>query len=627
MAYQFPIPKGDGDEFLAPNGVLYVYNDTDGQWEVKAFVDSILPDPTNDTQQPGTTDDRYVNISGDEMEGPLDVVHPPTEDTHAASKLYVDEKTKGLCWEPFNNAGGSGNGFHWVRASDGAPNRYEVKGNKNGQSAATDITSLTFHVDTDISKVVVGHNIRLKIGNKIDEFEITGINGHTLSVSLVSQGSSGTPYYFQANLKISYQIPCPIYVERTGDKMTGNLELEDGFGSIQVFDDTTPEQTAVHKKYVDDLLDDKVDKVGDVMSGTLEFRIPGSDATAISIKSTEANQNRIISVEGGSGTSDNLSLLLEGDDGSNNFVIKTTTGDCYSVSSNGQQVFSTPVTFDDDVVYDFSNKVSGSIPFIIRGTQSINTGTGGLNILKLESRDDGDQLRYYGPVSHNKEVVTKEYVDSLLSGIDVSTAGVPTGVISFWASSKDSPDGWFKLDGSTFDITTYPDLHDYLLGSHNYTDGVLPDYSSRFACQIGTTNNGSPGQKIADKSKKPTNLTINSATVTFTHSHTATITGTGTHSHTASVTGGTHGHTYSSWGSSKSGGGTGTKNPNTYLTDRTVTGGSHSHGLTITGNGSHTHTVSIGTATASTSTHNHTITGGDTTTRPLAVVGYWIIKN
>lgn len=625
MAFQFPTPQGDGHEFQAPNGVLYVYNAADGQWEVKAIVDSVLPDPTDDDQQSGTTDDRYVNVIGDEMEGPLNVVHPPTEDTHAASKQYVDEKTKGLCWEPFERALDGSNYFYWRDASDGPPNKSSVRGNKVGNSTAADITSLEFIPSTDFSKVKIGHNIKLRRGKVIDEYEITGLNEPVISVSLVNQESSGEWYEPGFGILISYQVECSLFVERTGDKMTGELELEDGFGQIQEFDDTTPEQTAVHKKYVDDLVNDKVDKAGDVMSGTLEFNITGSDATAISIKSTEADQNRIISVEGGTGTSDNLSLLLEGNDGSNSFVINTSAGECYKISSDGSQVFSTPVTFNNNLTCDYIGYPNDSSPFRIRGNQK--GGTQG-NLLKIVKKSAGDQIRYYGPVTAASEIATKEYVDSLLGSIDFTNiATIPTGVITFWGSSADIPDGWFKLDGSTFDITTYSELHDYLLGSHSYSEGVLPDYSSRFACQIGTTNSGSPGEKIADKSKKPTNLTINTATVTFTHSHTATITGTGTHTHTATVTGGTHTHTYTSWGSTKSGGGTGTKNPDTYLTSRTVTGGGHTHTLTITGTGSHTHTVSIGTATASSSTHSHTITGGDTTTRPLAVVGYWIIKN
>lgn len=627
MAYQFPAPRGDGDEILAPNGVLYVYNAADGQWEVKAFVDKILPDPTDDTQQPNTTDDRYVNISGDTMEGELNVVHPPTEDTHAASKLYVDEKTKGLCWEPLINGNGVVNDYDWIRGTDGNPSKRQLKGNKGGQSSATDITSLEFHPDVDLSEVEVGHNIRLKIDDVVDEFTITEVNGNVLTVNLFDQQTTGTPYFYLAPLKISYQVTCSLFVERSGDKMTGHLELEDGFGDIQVFDDTTPDGTAVHKKYVDDLLGDKVSKIGDTMSGTLEFNITGADATAISIKCTEDDQNRIISVDGGTGTSDNLSLLLEGTDGSNNFVISTTAGDCYSISSDGQQVFSTPVTFNNDVVYDFGNKVEDTEPFVIKGTQA-NNGTGD-NILKLVSKDDGDQLRYYGPVSFNKEVATKEYVDSLISTIDLSQlSGVPTGAISFWASSADISDEWFKLDGSTFDIDVYPELHDYLLQSDSYVEGVLPDYSSRFACQIGTINNGFPGEKIEDKSKKPTNLKVQTATVTFTHGHTATITGTGAHSHTATVTGGSHSHSYQRWTKSgtASGGGTGTTNPNS-SSEVTVTGGAHTHTLTVTGNGTHTHTISVSEAAASSNTHSHTISGGDTTTRPLSVVGYWIIKN
>lgn len=622
MAYQFPAPNGDGDEFLAPNNVLYVYNAADGQWEVKGVVDPILPDPTDDTQQPGTTDDRYVNITGDEMEGPLNVVHPPTEDNHAASKKYVDEITQGLCWEPFNNAGGSGNDFLWLRANDAAPNRSEVKGNKNGQSAATDITSLTFHVDTDISKVVVGHNIRLKIGNKIDEFEITGINGHTLSVSLVSQGTTETPYYYLAQLKISYQVDCPLFVERTGDTMTGHLELEDGFGNIQVFDDTTPEQTAVHKKYVDDSVHDRVASAGDTMTGTLEFSVIGIDATVISIKSTEANQNRIISVDGGTGTGDNLTLLLEGNDGKNSFLISTPTVECYKVSSDGQQIFSSPVTFNDDAVFDYTNKPNNSNPFIIK------SGTGS-NLLQLTIHDTvGDHIKYYGPVSELNEIATKEYVDSVLGTLDLTNVEfIPVGAIQFWASAVSVPSGWFKLDGSSFNITTYPELHTYLEGTLDYQEGILPDYASRFACHIGNINDGSPGELVVEKSKTPTGLRVDTETVNFTHSHTATITGTGTHTHTATIGGGSHTHTYAAWNSGTSGGGTGTKNPNSYSANKTASGGDHTHTLTVTGNGTHTHTVSVSTTNAGSNTHSHTVSGGDTTTRPLSVLGYWIIKH
>lgn len=627
MAYQFPAPKGDGDEFLAPNNVLYVYNAVDGQWEVKGIVDSILPDPTDDTQQPGTTDDRYVNITGDEMEGPLNVVHPPTEDNHAASKKYVDEVTQGLCWEPFINANGANNNYKWRRANDGSPSKNQVRGNKTGPSAATDITSLEFHATTNFSKVKVGNNIRLKNHNIIDEYEITALNEPIISVTLVNQESSGTHYYYEDTIYISYQVECPLFVVRTGDKITGNLELEDGFGNIQVFDDTTPEQTAVHKKYVDDSVYDRVARAGDTMTGTLEFSVTGPDATAISIKSTEADQNRIISVDGGTGTDDNLTLLLEGTDGKNGFVISTPAGECYKVTSDGKQSFTTQTTFTNDVVFDYTTYPDDSRPFIIRGKQG-NGGTGP-NILRLTTKDTGgDQVTYYGPVSEDKEIVTKEYVDSVLGALDLSKVEfIPVGAIQFWASAVNIPDGWFKLDGSSFDITQYPELHTYLEGTYQYQEGILPNYTNRFAVQKGNINDGSPGQLIDDKSKKPTGLTVESKSINFTHTHNITITGTGSHSHTVSIGGGSHTHTYGSWGDTKSGGGTGSKNPNSYSSNRTVTGGGHTHTITVTGNGTHTHTYTMQSAGAGTSTHYHTITGGDTTTRPLSVVGYWIIKN
>ena len=630
MAYQFPAPGGDGDEFLAPNNVLYVYNAADGQWEVKAFVDEILPDPTDDTQQPGTTDDRYVNISGDTMEGELNVVHPPVDDTHAASKKYVDEKTLGLCWEPLVNVDGDNN-YSYKYSTAAMPEKDEVRGNGRGPNSASTLNVLLFHEDCDFSEVKKGRNIRIKIGGKVDEFKIDFYskqpNGiHDLTLSVVNQETTGNVYSVGASLEVSHQVECSLFIERTGDKMTGELELEDGFGNIQVFDDTTPDQTAVHKKYVDDQLNDRVYKAGHVMSGTLEFNISGSDVTAISIKSTEANQNRIISVEGGTGTDDNLTLLLEGNDGKNGFVITTPGGECYKVTSDGEQLFSSNVTFNDDVIFDFSSKPLESEPFQIKGKQG-NSGTGS-NLLKLVRKDTGDQIRYYGGITFNKEIATKEYVDSVLGTLDLTNVEfIPVGAIQFWASAVSVPNGWFKLDGSTFDINTYPDLHTYLEGTLNYQEGILPDYSSRFACHIGNINDGSPGELVAEKSKSPTGLRVDTETVNFTHSHTATITGTGSHAHTATIGGGSHTHTYAAWNSGKSGGGTGTKNPNSYNANKTASGGDHTHTLTVTGTGSHTHTVSVGNTDPGSNTHSHTISGGDTTTRPLSVLGYWIIKH
>lgn len=52
-----------------------------------------IPDLENPAQQPGTLDDRYVNISGDTMTGDLILNADPTDPLGAATKQYVDSKT------------------------------------------------------------------------------------------------------------------------------------------------------------------------------------------------------------------------------------------------------------------------------------------------------------------------------------------------------------------------------------------------------------------------------------------------------------------------------------------------------------------------------------------------------
>ena len=51
-----------------------------------------IPDLENPAQQPGTLDDRYVNISGDTMTGDLILNADPTDPLGAATKQYVDSK-------------------------------------------------------------------------------------------------------------------------------------------------------------------------------------------------------------------------------------------------------------------------------------------------------------------------------------------------------------------------------------------------------------------------------------------------------------------------------------------------------------------------------------------------------
>ena len=52
-----------------------------------------IPIPGDDTQQPGTLDDRYLMLSGGTMTGSITLnTSSPTADLHAASKGYVDQQ-------------------------------------------------------------------------------------------------------------------------------------------------------------------------------------------------------------------------------------------------------------------------------------------------------------------------------------------------------------------------------------------------------------------------------------------------------------------------------------------------------------------------------------------------------
>jgi len=80
------------------------YSDTDPAVFIKDSNDNIvriagkganggteLPDSGGGDHQPGTTDDRYVELTGDTMTGPLVLSGDPTADEQASNKKYVDD--------------------------------------------------------------------------------------------------------------------------------------------------------------------------------------------------------------------------------------------------------------------------------------------------------------------------------------------------------------------------------------------------------------------------------------------------------------------------------------------------------------------------------------------------------
>lgn len=61
--------------------------------QIIKFAVSTIPNLEDSADQPGTLDDRYVNISGDTMTGDLTLAGDPTADLMAATKKYVDDIT------------------------------------------------------------------------------------------------------------------------------------------------------------------------------------------------------------------------------------------------------------------------------------------------------------------------------------------------------------------------------------------------------------------------------------------------------------------------------------------------------------------------------------------------------
>ena len=96
--------------------------------------------------------------------------------------------------------------------------------------------------------------------------------------------------------------------------------------------------------------------------------------------------------------------------------------------------------------------------------------------------------------------VPKSYVDNAVAS--ASGGGVPVGSIMIWMSST-PPDGWFKLQGSSFNINTYPQLHAYLQGTSGYTSGKLPNWGGHYPGEYGDHLTQNLGSKQGYKTGMP----------------------------------------------------------------------------------------------------------------------------
>jgi microcystin-dependent protein len=221
--------------------------------------------------------------------------------------------------------------------------------------------------------------------------------------------------------------------------------------------------------------------------------------------------------------------------------------------------------------------------------------------------------------------------------VGIVEQATPVGSMMMWMGSTD-PDGWFILNGSSFDIIDNPKLHAYLTSNFpDYSSGTLPDYRGHFPGGHGalgmssdmggktSATTGDPGVSVASNGS-------HSHTATTTATTTVTIGGGGT-VNTSTDTGHTHDmgfHKNKDNNSSNSGDNvnllTQYHNNGGPTTRTTETAGSHNHSVdlsNISATGSTTATTSLQNA----GSHSHSLNGWDTRTMPNAFAINFMIKH
>ena len=131
----------------------------------------------------------------------------------------------------------------------------------------------------------------------------------------------------------------------------------------------------------------------------------------------------------------------------------------------------------------------------LRTTHTNNEGDHVGSHIVLSPNGGSPETRIYNVVAAGENTaVPKSYVDSV--------AGVPVGSIMIWLQSN-PPDGWFKLQGSNFDVASYPLLHAYLQTTSGYTSGQLPNWGGRYPGEYGDHLTGTLGTFANPRTAKP----------------------------------------------------------------------------------------------------------------------------
>ena len=213
----------------------------------------------------------------------------------------------------------------------------------------------------------------------------------------------------------------------------------------------------------------------------------------------------------------------------------------------------------------------------------------------------------------------------------------PVGMVGMWMAPT-APLGWLLLNGSSFDITEYPLLHQFLTDNFpNYSSGDLPDYRGHFPGGHGDlgmsgdlggktdATTGDPGVSVVSNgSHTHTATTTASTSVTIGGGGTVDTTSAGSHAHSVTF------HKNKDNNTSNSGSSVNVTseyhNNGESFNRATTSAGEHEHEVDLSG------ITASGSTTASTTIadagdHSHTLSGWDTRTMPNAFAINFMIKH
>ena len=200
-----------------------------------------------------------------------------------------------------------------------------------------------------------------------------------------------------------FDIGLAIRLTHTGGVMYGKIRSAWHSGQVHLNLEDQVGDPFVEGEFVTEiaLQDSKfVERAGDTMIGDLKFE----------------GTNKVVTRHVDSGQNSNLELKHNG--------------------TTRIFVGGSAVSVNNSLIVKNANAEAEDLIFKVEGNQA-NDGTGD-NVLYVQRKaSGGDQLRYYGPVSFDKEVTTKEYVDSVIPSVPLPTS-LQLGAYQY----RRAGDGW-----------------------------------------------------------------------------------------------------------------------------------------------------------------------------------------